>query len=84
NEVVAVEELPEQDDEVVAVAAFPVTLIPHVPDAPVPVGLGTLVPMTSPRFVLAADAVDAPVPPFATGTALTKPLVASSCPAIIE
>jgi hypothetical protein len=34
----------------------------------------------TPRFVRAAAAEDAPVPPFATGTALTNPSVASKRP----
>jgi hypothetical protein len=56
----------------VAVAALPLMLMPQVPDAPPPVVLGTL------RFVLAVAASDAPVPPLATGTAFTRPSVASS------
>ncbi len=64
----------------VAVAAFPEMLMFQVPEAPVPVGLGTFVPIVNPRLVLAALADDAPVPPFPTGTALTNPSVASSCP----
>jgi hypothetical protein len=50
------------------VVAKPVALIPHEPDAPVPVGEGTSVPIARPRFVLAADAVDAFVPPLAIVT----------------
>lgn len=34
----------------------------------------------NPKLVRAAGAADAPVPPLATGTALTRPSVASSCP----
>jgi len=52
----------------VTVAALPVTLIPHVPEAPVPVGEGTSVPITNPRFVRAPEAVVDPVPPLATAT----------------
>lgn len=48
----------------VALPALPVTLILQVPDAPVPVGEGTFVPMTKPKFVLAPAAVVAPVPPL--------------------
>jgi len=43
-------------------------LIPHEPLAPVPVGLGTSVPIANPRLVRAAEAVVAPVPPLATAT----------------
>jgi hypothetical protein len=50
----------------VAVAALPLMLMFQVPDAPVPVGDGTSVPITSPRFVRAFAAVVAPVPPLAT------------------
>ena len=50
----------------VALPALPVTLILQVPDAPVPVGEGTSVPIATPKFVLAPDAVVAPVPPLAT------------------
>jgi hypothetical protein len=53
----------------VAAAAVPLILIPQVPDAPVPVKLGISVPMARPRAVLAAEAVVAPVPPFAIVTA---------------
>ena len=49
-------------------AALPLMLIGHVPLAPVPVGLGISVPIAKPRFVLAADAVDAFVPPLEIGT----------------
>jgi hypothetical protein len=56
----------------VAVAAFPLMLMPHVPEASPPVLVGTL------RFVLAAASLDAPVPPLVTGTAFTRPSVASS------
>jgi hypothetical protein len=56
----------------VAVAALPEMLMPHVPEASLPVLVGTL------RFVLAAASVDAPVPPLAIGTAFTRPSVASS------
>ena len=52
----------------VAVAAFPEMLMPHVPEAPVPVRDGISVPIASPRFVLALEAVVAPVPPLATAT----------------
>jgi hypothetical protein len=62
----------------VAVAALPLMLIAQVPEAPVPVGLGTFVPIVNPRFVLAPEAEEAPVPPLATGTAFTRPSVASS------
>jgi hypothetical protein len=48
--------------------ADPVILIGHVPDDPVPVGDGISVPIANPRFVLAADAVEAFVPPLETGT----------------
>jgi hypothetical protein len=48
--------------------ALPVTFIAQVPDAPVPVGEGTSVPIASPRFVRAVDAVDAFVPPLASVT----------------
>jgi len=41
-------------------------LIDQEPDAPVPVGDGTSVPIATPKFVLAPDAVVAPVPPLAT------------------
>jgi hypothetical protein len=51
--------------ELVAVAALPVTLIAHVPEAPVPVGEGTSAPIARPRFVRALLAEDAPVPPSA-------------------
>jgi hypothetical protein len=40
----------------VAVAALPVMFMPHVPLAPVPVGEGTLVPITEPIADLAAAA----------------------------
>jgi hypothetical protein len=53
----------------VAVAALPEILIPQVPEAPVPVGLGTSVPIAMPKAVLAAEAVVDPVPPLATATA---------------
>ena len=36
------------------------------PEAPVPVGEGTSVPIASPKFVLAPEAVVAPVPPLMT------------------
>jgi hypothetical protein len=52
----------------VAVAALPEMLMPQVPEAPVPVGLGISVPIAKPRFVLAADVVVALVPPLAIGT----------------
>jgi hypothetical protein len=92
---VAVAELPVQEAEVVALVAFvafvafvalfevdalPVIEIAHVPDAPLPVGLGTSDPITKPKFVLAADEDEAPVPPLATGTAFTRPSAASSRP----
>jgi hypothetical protein len=48
--------------------ADPVMLIGHVPDDPVPVGDGTSVPIARPRLVLAADAVEAFVPPLERGT----------------
>jgi hypothetical protein len=64
----------------VAVAAFPDIEIPQVPDAPVPFGLGTSVPITKPKLLLAAEELDAPVPPLETGTALTSPSVASKRP----
>jgi len=48
--------------------ADPEILIGHVPDDPVPVGDGTSVPIASPRLVLAAEAVDAFVPPLESGT----------------
>lgn len=53
---------------VTKVGADPVILIGHVPDDPVPVGDGTSVPITNPRFVLAAEAVEAFVPPLAIVT----------------
>jgi hypothetical protein len=56
----------------VAVAALPEMLMPQVPEASPPVRVGTL------RFALAAESVDAPVPPLATGTAFTRPSLASS------
>ena len=46
---------------------MPVILIPQVPDAPVPVGDGTSVPMAKPTLVLAAEAEVALVPPLAIG-----------------
>lgn len=57
---------------VVAVAAFPVMLIPQVPEAPVPVGLGMSVPIANPRLVRAAGAFAAPVPPDAMGRAVVN------------
>ena len=62
----------------VTVAEFPVTLIPQVPLAPVPVGEGTSVPIAKPRFVLAAEAVVAAVPPLATGKVPVTPAVKDS------
>ena len=53
---------------VTKVGADPEILIGHVPDAPVPVGDGTSVPIASPRLVLAAEAVDEFVPPLESGT----------------
>lgn len=50
-------------------AAEPVTLIPQVPDAPVPVRLGTL------KLVRAFAAVVAPVPPLATFTVPLRVMV---------
>jgi hypothetical protein len=50
----------------VAVAALPEIAIFQVPDAPVPVGLGTLVPITRPKLERAPEASEAPVPPSAT------------------
>lgn len=56
----------------VAVAALPLMLMPHVPEAPVPVGDGTSLPMFSPRFdrALAADVAD--VPPLAMPSVLER------------
>ena len=56
----------------VAVAALPEMLMFQVPDAPVPVGPGTSVPITKPRLDLAPDAVVAPVPPYKTASAEDK------------
>jgi hypothetical protein len=39
-----------------------------VPDDPVPVGDGISVPIAKPRLVLAAEAVEAFVPPLERGT----------------
>ena len=50
--------------KLVADPEFPVTFIGQVPEDPVPVGEGTSVPIKSPKLVLAADAVDAFVPPL--------------------
>ena len=51
----------------IAEPAEPDTLIDQFPVAPVPVGDGISVPIWSPKFVLAVDAVDAAVPPFEIG-----------------
>ena len=53
---------------VTSVGAEPVILIGHVPVAPVPLGEGMSVPIAKPKFVLAAEAVDAFVPPLERGT----------------
>ena len=53
-------------------------LIDQEPDAPVPVGEGTSVPITSPKFVLAPDAVVAPVPPLATAKVPVRFVACSS------
>ena len=53
-------------------------MILHVPEAPVPVGEGTSVPITKPRFVLAAEAVVAAVPPLAIGKVPVTPAVKDS------
>jgi hypothetical protein len=37
----------------------------QLPEAPVPVGDGTSLPIANPRFVLASEALEAPVPPSA-------------------
>ena len=64
---------------VTKVGAEPEILIGHVPLAPVPVGLGTSVPISKPRLVLAVAAVDAFVPPLEMGTGELR-LVGGICP----
>ena len=58
-------------------AAFPVMLMPQVPEAPEPVGEGTSVPIARPNEVLAAEAEVAAVPPLAIGNAVPDKVTAS-------
>lgn len=62
----------------------PVMLIPQVPVAPVPVTLGTSVPIATPKFVLAAEAEVAAVPPFAIGSVPVEDVEISVCPAVLS
>jgi hypothetical protein len=71
---------PVEYKPLVTVAALPVILIPHDPEAPVPVGEGTSVPITKPRLVRAPEAVVEPVPPFATATV---PVTLAALPLIL-